>query len=284
VSRLAVRSGAWQPGMSYLCVGSGDPLLFLPGLSAHHGPPRGLDRLGQIGQLRVLARTRQVWWVNRRAGLPADVTMAAMARDYALGIRRWFQDPVDLLGVSTGGSVGLQLALDHPELVRRLVLVSSGCRLGPEGRRAQRAMATRLAKGDPRGAGQEMLGFLGTRPLGREVGSVLGWLLGPVMFRDGASDMCATIKAEDVFDLTDRLSGVRVPTLVVGGERDVPYGPGIFRETAQGMPNGRLLLYGGTGHMGVQAKRRFAADVLGFLSSTTKQRVPDSPPEKRGQR
>jgi pimeloyl-ACP methyl ester carboxylesterase len=39
----------------------------------------------------------------------------------AAGIRRWFAEPIDVLGVSTGGSVALQVAADHPEVVRRPV-------------------------------------------------------------------------------------------------------------------------------------------------------------------
>jgi pimeloyl-ACP methyl ester carboxylesterase len=76
----------------------------------------------------------QVWWVNRRTGLAAGVTMAELAADYAEGISRWFVGPIDVLGVSTGGSVALQLAADHPDVVCRLVLVSSACRLAPHAR------------------------------------------------------------------------------------------------------------------------------------------------------
>lgn len=88
----------------------------------------------------------------------------------------------------------------------------------------------------------------------------------PQMVRGANRDLCATIEAEDAFDLTDRLSRIKVPTLVVGGDRDAAYGPALFRETAEGVPNGKLLLYSCTGHVGMQARRRFVPDVLRFLS------------------
>lgn len=121
---IAAQEGTWDSGMPYLCVGTGPPLLFMPGLSTHHRLPRGFDRRTQLAQLAPWTTMRRVWWVNRRPGLPPGTTMADLARDYAVAMPGRFPGPVDVLGVSTGGSVALQLALDHPELVRRLVLVA----------------------------------------------------------------------------------------------------------------------------------------------------------------
>ena len=111
-----------------------------------------------------------------------------------------------------------------------------------------------------------MNAIVGTNPVSDWIWKGLGWLTGPKMFTGGAPDMCATIEAEDAFDLTDRQSGIKDPTLVVGGDRDAAYGAGLFRETAEGLPHGQLLLYSRTGHVGVQAPRRFVPDVLRFLS------------------
>lgn len=257
-------SGTWAPGMPYLRRGDGPPLLFLPGLTTHHRIPQGMDRAAAAGALRGLARRRQVWWVNRRAGLPPTATMAELAADYAAGIRARHDAPVDVVGVSTGGSVALQLTADHPDLVRRLVLVCAACRLGPRGKAAQRALARALATGHPRRAGAAMLGTLGT-PVTERLWSALGWLLGPLMFRDDPGDLLATLAAEDAFDLTDTLPRIQAPVLVVGGDRDQPYGPALLAETAYTLPRGRLLLYPHSGHAAVPGRRRFATDVLAFL-------------------
>jgi pimeloyl-ACP methyl ester carboxylesterase len=89
------------------------------------------------------------------------------------------------------------------------------------------------------------------------------------MFRHDPADLLATIAAEDTFDLTDALPRIQTPVLVVGGDQDEPYGPGLFAETADRLPHGRLLLYRHTSHFGVPSRRRFARDVLAFLDENT---------------
>ena len=74
--------------------------------------------------------------------------MVEVANDYAAMLREWGDAPIDVLGVSTGGSVALQLALDHPDLVRHLVLLASGCRLGARGQAAHRSVMDSLRSGD----------------------------------------------------------------------------------------------------------------------------------------
>jgi pimeloyl-ACP methyl ester carboxylesterase len=52
-------------------------------------------------------------------------------------------------GSSTGGSVAQQFAIDHPQLVRRLVLAATACRLSPHGREVQRRFAELVRQGRP---------------------------------------------------------------------------------------------------------------------------------------
>jgi len=54
-----------------------------------------------------------------------DLTSSASADDVAAVVRSLEAGPVDVLGFSAGGSTALQLALRHPELVRRLIVASS---------------------------------------------------------------------------------------------------------------------------------------------------------------
>lgn len=261
--------GQREDGMPYLRAGSGPPLAFLPGLTPHNRQPRGSQRLFQLAQLKPLLARHEVWWINRRPGLAPGVTMADLARDYASLLRERFGEPVDVLGVSTGGSIALQLAADHPDVVRRLVVVSAAHRLGPFGRAVQREAAARLRAGSPRRAGAALFTLLGRGRVPRKLLEGVGWLLGPVMFGTGDRDLVLTLEAEDAFDIEDRLPEITASTLVVGGALDPCYGAGLFEHTAARIPNAELTLCAGKGHVGPRS-RPVANALRGFLGEGTR--------------
>lgn len=257
--------GTWPGGMPFLAVGSGPPLVFLPGITPNHEPPTGADRRFQVRQLLPFAATRRVWWVNRRPGLDPAATMADIATDYANAMLRRFDEPVDVIGQSTGGSVALQLAADHPAVVKRLVIVSAAHRLGEQGRDTEMSVADDVLDGRPRAAYAELMRMLGGGPRSSRMLAALGWLLGRNYFAHVSADLMTTIRAEDGFDLLTRLGDIVAPTLVVGGERDAFYSPELFRQTAAAIPRGRLALYPGRGHLSTTVDPRFLTDVLTFL-------------------
>ena len=103
--------------------------------------------------------------------------------------------------------------------------------------------------------------------LGQRIAGGLLWLAGPLFIRRGwdPSDMISTIRAENAFDIGDRLGEISAPTLVIGGGRDRFYPTELFRETAEGIPNARLIIYEDRAHGGTIADRRFGRDVVAFL-------------------
>ncbi|MGD0981237.1 MAG: alpha/beta hydrolase [Solirubrobacteraceae bacterium] len=59
---------------------------------------------------------------------------------------------VNIIGISTVCSIGQQLAADHPDAVRRLLLISTACRLGTVGRELTQHVANLLQSGADRRA------------------------------------------------------------------------------------------------------------------------------------
>jgi pimeloyl-ACP methyl ester carboxylesterase len=115
-----------------------------------------------------------VYGVLRSPDFPEDYTPGAMARDYAEVIAGELGGPVDLVGLSTGGSIVQEFAADHPELVRRLVLHSSGYRLNDKARRVQLRVADLAAGVDIRPVDQHPVGHLRNQTVFVHVG-----LMGP---------------------------------------------------------------------------------------------------------
>ena len=248
-----------------LVAGSGAPLVVLAGLAPEAGVPRGPMRRTHEWSMLPWARERKVFYMNRRPGLPAGMTMAALAAEHAQALREAFSDPIDLLGISTGGSIAQQLAAEHADVVRRLALVSTGCRLGPYAQRLQRQVAARLRGGATRQALAVMAGSAAP-PAGRLPAAVLGWLLAPrLLSASGVGDLAVTIEAEDDFDLS-RLPTVRAPTLLVGGGRDRFYDCDLFAETAALIPGCVLEMHPRRGHITVLSDPRAVAQIRSFLN------------------
>ena len=102
--------------------GKGRPLVLL------HG---GLGAIEMFGpNLPTLARGRQLIAVDlqghgRTADIDRPLSVELMADDIAALIKHLGIDSADVMGYSLGGGVALQTAIRHPEVVRKLVVVST---------------------------------------------------------------------------------------------------------------------------------------------------------------
>lgn len=264
---LAVTDGALKGGLPYFALGRGAPLVVLRGFTTEHTNPTGLARRFEIRMLAPLARSFRVYAVNRAPGLEPGVTMSDIALQHAEALQAEFKGPVDVLGMSSGGSIAMQLAADHPAAVRRLVLVGAGYRLGDEAREAQRRYIDAVDSGR-RGA-HHLAPMKVSSRTGARLLAPLMWLLDPLARPKSPSDMVRFARAEDEFDLSGRLADITAPTLVIAGERDKVYGPEIVGATAAGVRDGRLIVYPGASHAATMTSKRLADDVATFLSAHT---------------
>jgi pimeloyl-ACP methyl ester carboxylesterase len=108
--------------LAYQVHGSGRPLVLL------HGGFGSSDMFGP--NLAALAERRQVIGVDlqshgRTPAVDRPMRFETMADDIAALIRHLGYEQADLMGYSLGGGVALRTAIQHPALVRKLVLVST---------------------------------------------------------------------------------------------------------------------------------------------------------------
>jgi pimeloyl-ACP methyl ester carboxylesterase len=269
----SIREGALYGGLPYLAVGQGPPLVVFSGLSAEHANPTGLARRFELQALKPKARHFTVYAVNRKPRLPAGSTIQDLAGHYAEAIAHEFPDPVCVEGISTGGSIAQQFAIDHPHLVRRLVLAATACRLSPHGRQVQRRFAELTKDGRPRRAYAALGPTLAATAIGGRAFAALMWLFRASQRADDPSDMLVTVAAEDTFDASPQLHRITAPTLLVAGGRDRFYSPKLFRETAECIPNARLRLYQDKGHAGVMTHKPAIREIVAFLRADDQPRT-----------
>lgn len=102
--------------------GKGEPMLLL------HG---GLGSIEMFEpDLKTLAENRMVIAVDLQGHGRTElgdrpINLVDMGDDMAAILSQLGEDQVDVMGYSMGGGVAIRLAVQHPEMVRRLVLVST---------------------------------------------------------------------------------------------------------------------------------------------------------------
>lgn len=260
-----VTSGFLHDDVPYLKVGQGPPLVMVQGLSPDNEVPSGAYRHMALSGAAAYASHFTVYCVGRKKGLRPGESMSDIAGHLVAAIEHDIGQPVFLHGMSTGGSVALQLAIDRAELVRRLVLLCAAHRLGERGRAVQAELAGFIRAGDVRtGWAQMMVQGLKPKPLRGPVRR-LAWLASGGQVPDDPTDLLVTVEAEDAFDVRGDLSRVAAPTLVIGGDKDPWYSTELFEQTAAGVQDGRAHVFEGWGHARTGGSRAAGYLGLGFL-------------------
>jgi pimeloyl-ACP methyl ester carboxylesterase len=270
--------------LAYRRDGSGPTLVGHPG-----GPGFSGDHFGDLGGLSgsfelIVLDPRGTGESSR-----PDDPHAYRTEDYAADLDELRNHlglgEIDLFGHSHGGVVAMAYAADHPERIRRLVLSSTLARFAAEQEREMEA-AMEARSGEPwfedakaaveaeqagNFASEAELGALWKReaPLyfARFGEREHAWL---EAYGDLPLNAAALKHFNDeifpAFDLRPRLAEIRAPTLVVTGEEDFICGPASAREIAAGIPEARLCLLPGLGHMTfVEDPDAFREPVAEFL-------------------
>jgi pimeloyl-ACP methyl ester carboxylesterase len=266
MAKRRATAGYSANGLPYACFGNGTRnLVVFDGLDFRHKPPSGIVLRMSTGYLMGLTNDYRIYFVSRRPGLPPGYSLKDMSDDYAVMIKNKLGGAVDIIGVSTGGGIAQYFAIDHPDLVRRLVLVMTGCRQTEQGKELLRKVAD-LARKRKRRAAQALLGTAIIRKgIARHFFKWFMWLMAPLLIPGDPSDGIVEIEADDRYDLSDQLNRIKADTLVIGGEEDFFY---AIRETAAKIPNARLVLYPNLGHNAMFARsRQFGQEIRAFLLS-----------------
>jgi pimeloyl-ACP methyl ester carboxylesterase len=189
-----------------------------------------------------------------------------MANDIA-GLMRYLGiEKADVMGYSLGGGVALRTAVQHPEVVKRLVIVSAGFRLDgwyPEIRAGMAQMSAAAAEPMKQTPMYQMYARLAPKPADWPV---LLTKLGDLLRKDyDWSKDVATIKAPTLLvfgdgDAVRTAHAVQFFELLGGGKKDGGW-------DGSGMSNARLAILPGVTHYNMFSSPALASVVTPFLDA-----------------
>jgi pimeloyl-ACP methyl ester carboxylesterase len=246
--------------------GTGYPLILL------HG---GLGATSMFGpNLPALAKGRQVIAVDlqghgRTADIDRPLSPQLMADDIAALIKHLKLERVDLMGYSLGGGVAFFVALRHPELVRKLVLVSTPIRRNafyPEMLAQQEQVGPEAAEAMKQTPMYQLYASIAPRP---EDWPRLLQKIGEAMKGD--------------YDYSKDVARIKAPTMIVAGDADI-FPPSHAVELfgllgggkrdggwdGSGISNARLAILPGVTHYTMAIAPALAPAVIPFLDEDRK--------------
>jgi 3-oxoadipate enol-lactonase len=249
--------------------GAGHPLVFISGLAS--------TRLGWWKQIEPFTKKfRVINLDNRDAGDSAlgtcPYTIADMAEDVAGVVKNLNLGRARIVGISMGGMIAQELAIRHPDLVDKLVLVATTAG-GPTGVNAKPEIAALLMR-----AGEEDVetrvrrtftaiageGYMVKHP--EDLDQIVKNSIAKPMSLESYQRQLGACMVHFRQGTADRLAQITAPTLVVHGDYDplIPYPNGKY--LAEHIKGARLATYPGVGHLSpIEAPERFNREVIEFL-------------------
>jgi len=219
-------------------------------------------------QVPALARHFRVLRYDTRghgkSSAPAgDYSFAQLAGDVAGLLDHLDIAQADFCGLSMGGPTGLQLALDHPQRVRKLILSNTAARIG-----SADGWSARIAAVAQNGLHAMAPGLVERwlSPAYRAAEPGLTQVLVDMLRRTpdaGYSSNCAALRDAD---LRGRLGEIKAPTLVIAGTQDPAATPQDGRELAAGIAGARYVELDTSHIANWEQPDAYARAVLDFLT------------------
>ncbi|MGZ5216584.1 MAG: bifunctional 4-carboxymuconolactone decarboxylase/3-oxoadipate enol-lactonase PcaCD [Caldimonas sp.] len=197
---------------------------------------------------------------------PGPYAMDDLVDDAARVVREWDRGPVAWVGLSMGGMVGQGLAIRHPELLRGLVLANTTGRYPESAAANWAARITAVERGGMAAVADAVVErYLGIDFRSAHPGETAA--LRAKLLRCSAAGYVACCRAVASVDWLDALGGVRTPTLVIAGGRDIGATVEMAQAIADRIPHAELAVFEEASHLSVaELPDRFHDAVAAFFA------------------
>ena len=261
----------------YLDIGEGEPVVFVHGNIG--------DYRTWSGQIDTFATKHRVIAYSRRYAYPnnsvikdsSDLTVRPHANDLVELIRKLDLGPVHLVGHSWGAYTSIKATIDHPELVKSLVLGEPPIRPLLNNIKGGDTISKNLTEKAIKPAAKAFRNNNPTQGVSLFIGGVMGDSLlfskAPehvqTKWLQNSSELGAQLNSESWLDIPPKeIESIEIPVLVLKGEVSPLFLTKIADEIDRLIPNSTLYVVPGASH-GLQGENRkdFNQTVLNFISN-----------------
>ncbi|RPI84507.1 MAG: alpha/beta hydrolase [Chloroflexi bacterium] len=198
---------------------------------------------------------------------PGSLNIQSMAADLAALHKHLGLPAVHVVGISMGGTVALQYAIDFPECVRKLVLTNTFAHIRPKNAAYYIYYAYRFflvhtlgLKAQARAVSYRIF----PKPEQEQLRSVL---IDQIVQSDPRAYRAA-LRSLARFNVTHRLKEIKAPTLVITGAEDSTIAPSVQEKMADGILGAKMVVIPGAGHaVSVDSPNQFNKILMDFLAS-----------------
>jgi 3-oxoadipate enol-lactonase len=241
------------------------------------GPPvlllHGLGATGDSWQLQIPALKEAGFHVLApdargfgRSSYPEDqLTVKAMAGDYAALLEKLGTYPAQIVGLSMGGAAALQFSVSYAQYTRSLVLVNTFAALRPGSTRGWFYFALRLLLVHTLGLPTQAE-FVSRRVFPKPEQELYRQAFIAQVQQANPRAYRSAMRALARFDLTRNLQDIQCPTLVITGKDDTTVPLRLQRRLAASIPGAEHVIIPGAGHaVSIDQSELFNRCLLEFL-------------------
>lgn len=245
----------------YEAEGSGEPVLFVHGLGGclENWANQARFFSGRYGTIRMDLRG----FGKSDCPVQDDAYSVEIFSNDILGfIDRLELETIHLVGTSMGGYVSLCFSLTHADRVKSLALCHTSCR-----RSVPIDILNSRIKALETVDMKEYARLVVSQAVAEGTSQALiDTIVDSVAQNSKDAYMRVISKGLTGFDVCDRLQEIRIPTLVIGGEKDRVIPPDRSVELHERIPGSRLTIIPNVGHLSyLERPEEFNRILMGFL-------------------
>ena len=255
--------------MHYVSFGTGrKKLSILPGLSDGLATVKGKALILSAPYKRFF-KDYTVFMFSRKNHLPEGCSIRQTAEDQVMAFKKLGIEKTSVLGVSQGGMIAQYIAIDHPEVMDKLILAVTAPCANDVVSQCVTSWIAMAEKGDHVALMVDTAGKMYSKTYLKKyrwLFPVIARLTKPRSYERFFRNAYAILG----FDAREELSKIQCPTLILAGDDDLTVGNEAVYELKDGIKGSEAYIYTGLGHAAYEEAADFYDRVYEFIERNKK--------------